>query len=229
MPALIGLSGLFGFVFCLVIFIIAAIRKKPKKTWVIGMPVCFALFVVGLAITPPRPESPADKKEPIAAVTESSKSEPKDSETTSSETLKSSPDDAPSETSDPEVSDTVSPKPTDVPQSTIAPSKTPEPEPKVSEPVQPTGEEIAKAYVKWIENQFSPWDGSHIDLVKLVKENMNDPKSFEHVETRYSDEKDGILIIMKFRGNNAFGGKVLNYVTAKADYKTNTIKIIPNE
>jgi hypothetical protein len=60
---------------------------------------------------------------------------------------------------------------------------------------------------------------------------MNDPDSFEHVETRYSinKNKDGILVIMKYRGNNAFGGKVLNYVTAKADYKTNILTIVSNE
>lgn len=88
-------------------------------------------------------------------------------------------------------------------------------------------EEQAKLdYQKWIEKQFSAWDGSHMGLVKLVKENMNDPKSFEHVETKFSDNGSGLTILMKFRGNNAFGGKVLNTVKGAADYKTNTIKII---
>lgn len=88
-------------------------------------------------------------------------------------------------------------------------------------------EEQAKMdYKEWIDNQFSAWDGSHMDLVNLVKGNMNDPKSFEHVETKYVDNGDNLTIFMKFRGTNAFGGKILNTVTGIADYKTSTIKIV---
>lgn len=127
MPTLIGLSGLFGFVVCLVIFIIAAIRKKPKKTGGIGMVVCFALFIVGLAITPPRPESPADKKEPIAAMAESSKPES-------------------------EASEPASLKLTETPQPTPTPSETPEPAPKASEP--PASEQV-QSEKKEIQVDFS--------------------------------------------------------------------------
>lgn len=81
-------------------------------------------------------------------------------------------------------------------------------------------------YDKWIESQFSPWDGSHMELVKLLKKNLNDPDSYEHVETKYWDQKDGILIKMTYRAKNAFGGLILQNVTAKADYKTNMINII---
>ena len=81
-------------------------------------------------------------------------------------------------------------------------------------------------YKEWIDSQFSAWDGSHVKLVELVKENMNDPKSFEHVETKYIDNGDSLTIFMKFRGTNAFGGKILNTVTGHADYKANNIKII---
>ncbi len=82
-------------------------------------------------------------------------------------------------------------------------------------------------YKKWVEYQFSAWDGSHIELVRLVKENMNDPGSFQHVETRYVDNGtgNGLTVYMKFRGKNAFGGLVINEVTATTDYKTNMIKI----
>lgn len=68
---------------------------------------------------------------------------------------------------------------------------------------------------------FSQWDGSHVELAKSVKNAMNDPSSYEHVETRYLDKKDGTLLVtMKFRGNNAFGGKVLNAVNAITDLKS---------
>ena len=105
MPALIGLLGLFGFVVCLVIFIVAAIRKKPKKIGAIGMAVCFILFVVGLAITPPRSDSLVDKLEPAAAIAENSTLEAEISEPVSSEpTEVSLAANALSEASEPETS-----------------------------------------------------------------------------------------------------------------------------
>ena len=39
----------------------------------------------------------------------------------------------------------------------------------------------------WINNQFSAWDGSHTVLKSLIKKNLNDEKSFEHIETTYID------------------------------------------
>lgn len=82
---------------------------------------------------------------------------------------------------------------------------------------------------KWIEkNLFSLWDGSHIGLVKYVKKNMNDPKSYEHVETKYKDNGTHIYINMTFRGNNAFGGKVINRIEATSDYEGNIIKVLSN-
>lgn len=76
-----------------------------------------------------------------------------------------------------------------------------------------------------IEEQFSEGDGSHYNLVQLVKDNMNDADSFEHVETKYgvNEEEGTVNLRMKFRGNNAFGQKVLNTVTATADIETGEI------
>jgi hypothetical protein len=118
------------------------------------------------------------------------------------------------------------------------PTKTPEPTPSPEPTLSP--EEVAKkAHDDWVEAQFSLWDGSHIELVKLVKENMNDPKSFEHAETKYlvlstQEQIDtlgrgnigDLYIYMKFRGANAFGGTILSEVEAVADYKNNTITIL---
>lgn len=67
-----------------------------------------------------------------------------------------------------------------------------------------------------IEAQFSAWNGSHINLVTAVKRRMNDPKSFKHVETRYGDKGDHLIVVMQFRGKNAFGGLILSEVVAKA-------------
>lgn len=79
-----------------------------------------------------------------------------------------------------------------------------------------------------IKSQFSSWDGSHRNFVKLVKKNMNDPDSFDHVETRYAvlSNNSGIQVSMKFRGKNAFGGTVLNHLTAQFDMNGNFIRMV---
>jgi hypothetical protein len=79
---------------------------------------------------------------------------------------------------------------------------------------------------KRIERQFSGWNGCHYNLEKYVKDNMNDPDSYQHIETRYSDEGEYLLVATKFRGNNAFGGKVINYITAKVSLHGKILEII---
>ena len=83
----------------------------------------------------------------------------------------------------------------------------------------------AKAYKAWVEGQFSLWDGSNTYLVDLIKKNLNDDKSFKHVETTYSDKGTYLIVKMTYRASNAFGATILQNVTAKADYKTNTITV----
>jgi hypothetical protein len=87
-------------------------------------------------------------------------------------------------------------------------------------------EEAKAAYQAWVKDQFSAWDGSNRYLVNLVKEHLNDPKSFEHVDTSYADMGDHLIIKMKYRAKNGFGGLVLQNVTGKADYKTQMISVI---
>ena len=76
-------------------------------------------------------------------------------------------------------------------------------------------EEIQK---KKSEDQFHPWDGSHIKLERYIKtELMNDPDSYDHVESGYTVEDGKLYVMVTFRGNNAFGGKVKNKVLAICD------------
>lgn len=72
-----------------------------------------------------------------------------------------------------------------------------------------------------ISKAFSAWDGSNKNLVASVKEVMNDPESFEHVETRYREQGDSLFLIMTFRGKNAFGGVITNTVTCFSDLNGN--------
>ena len=77
-----------------------------------------------------------------------------------------------------------------------------------------------------IRSQFSPWDGSHYRLEKYIKDNLNDPDSYKHVETRCIDKGDYLVVITKYRGKNAFGAVVTEIMTAKVDLSTNNIEII---
>ena len=63
-------------------------------------------------------------------------------------------------------------------------------------------------------------------LVKLVKENLNDPKSFKHVETVYRDNGSYLTVKMTYRAKNAFEGLVFQNVTAESDYETQYISIV---
>ena len=101
----------------------------------------------------------------------------------------------------------------------------------------------------WIRNQFSAWDGSHVELEKLIISNLNDEKSYEHIETTYrdiatEDDRDEINQILadsgytqraqvgdlftqpQFSAKNAFGGVIKNTAFGIASYSDNTITLI---
>ncbi|MGC9422697.1 hypothetical protein [Vibrio sp.] len=77
-----------------------------------------------------------------------------------------------------------------------------------------------------ISRQFSSWNGSHRNLVSHIKRQMNDPSSFEHVETVYWDKGNHLIVRTTFRGKNAFGGVVLNSVTAKVSLDGKVLEIM---
>ena len=77
-----------------------------------------------------------------------------------------------------------------------------------------------------IDKGFSAWNGSHLELTKYIKTIMNDPKSYEHVKTTYSDQGDSLIVRATFRGKNAFGGVVVNWISAKCSIDGTIIEII---
>ncbi|MBD3339395.1 MAG: hypothetical protein GF353_09820 [Candidatus Lokiarchaeota archaeon] len=86
-----------------------------------------------------------------------------------------------------------------------------------------TAEEIRK---EEIGKHFSAWDGSHRGLTAYIKKSMHDPSSYEHVETVYWDRGDHLIVKTTFRGKNAFGGVVKNWIQAKVDLNGNVIDVI---
>lgn len=77
-----------------------------------------------------------------------------------------------------------------------------------------------------IEQQFSSWDGSHVALERIIKKSMNNPDSYKHVETKYGDMGDYIVVSTTFRGTNPFGGVVTNTVRAKFTLNGDLIEIL---
>lgn len=77
-----------------------------------------------------------------------------------------------------------------------------------------------------IEKQFSAWDGSHTNLTRVIKEAMNDPKSYKHVETVYWDMGDCLVVQTTFRGTNAFGGVVKSIVKAQVSLDGDVLEIM---
>ncbi|OHX65033.1 hypothetical protein [Flammeovirga pacifica] len=58
-------------------------------------------------------------------------------------------------------------------------------------------------------------DGAIIAVVEEVKKKMNDPDSFEHVETSVFEKGKNLQALMKYREINTYGAKELKEVQAK--------------
>lgn len=52
MGMIIGLIGMFGFLVCLVLLIVALMKKGNKNKYLKGLGITFILFIVGIALTP---------------------------------------------------------------------------------------------------------------------------------------------------------------------------------
>lgn len=79
-------------------------------------------------------------------------------------------------------------------------------------------EETARKARETAENKekgfhcLSSWDGSHRQFVAATKRLLNDPDSFDHVETRVTrrNASGKHEIYMEFSAKNAFGGRIKN-------------------
>lgn len=76
-----------------------------------------------------------------------------------------------------------------------------------------TAEEIRQDEIR---AAFSAWDGSHRELERWIKKNIKDPRSYEHIETRFGMDGDTVIVATTYRAKNSFGGYVVNTATAKA-------------
>ena len=106
-----------------------------------------------------------------------------------------------------------------------------------------------KAHDDWISSQFSIWNGSHEALESLIKDNLNDERSYKHIETRYvsiDDEAqktkinsalkqygysqrvdiDDLFIITEFSAKNAFNATIKYTAIGIASYSQSTITLV---
>lgn len=71
---------------------------------------------------------------------------------------------------------------------------------------------------------FSAYDGSSYAVEARIKEEMNDPDSYQHVKTVVTPVSDGYMVFCKFRGKNNFNATITQSVNAKLDKKGNIIR-----
>jgi len=211
MDVLLGLGSVLGFLICVVMVVVSAIKKTGKtKRWAAGVTICFVGFIVAVSMpsSPSTPSTPTttdvDQQKEVVKITDADKA------LMIKNQYKLFTEDELKQFG--EIEDKYFNHLTDAEKAEV----------------KTDFERLyaQKKYQAWIKEQFSAWDGSHRGLVDLVKKNLNDPKSFDHEETTYKDMKDHLIVKMTYRAKNAFGGLILQNVTAKADYKTNTITII---
>lgn len=64
---------------------------------------------------------------------------------------------------------------------------------------------------------LSQLDGSNLKLIASLKQNLRNPSSFEHIQTRITerDEKGEHVAAMKYRAENGFGGMTIGYVKGR--------------
>lgn len=89
-----------------------------------------------------------------------------------------------------------------------------------------TAEQIREDQIK---KYFDVWDGSHTNLTKVIKDSLNDPKSYQHDKTLYFDRGDHLIVETTFRTKNKYGGMVTYQIKAKTDLSGNVLQIISNK
>ena len=108
---------------------------------------------------------------------------------------------------------------------------------------------VTRPYRRWVGDQFNVWNGSHIELTKLIKQNLNDEKSYKHIETTYSEITDqfllesnkqflenlgytyelelfDVVIVTEFSAKNAFNATIKSTAIGVASYNHQTVTLL---
>ena len=79
-----------------------------------------------------------------------------------------------------------------------------------------------------IDQQFSHWDGSHMEVEAAIKQQMKNPDSFKHVETRYVEVPKGLIVTTTYRGTNSFNAVVTQTAVAEVDLRGRVLSLTVN-
>lgn len=75
-----------------------------------------------------------------------------------------------------------------------------------------------------LKRLFSAYDNSCPTIERAIKKSMNNPKSYEHVETKYDIKGESIMVYCKFRGTNAFNAIVQGVAYGVIDFDGNLLE-----
>ncbi|HCR1105332.1 TPA: hypothetical protein OMU21_002842 [Klebsiella aerogenes] len=71
------------------------------------------------------------------------------------------------------------------------------------------------------------FDSSYIPITRDIKNKMNDPSSFKHLETRYrfmlDDSAPYAIVTTVYQGKNSYGATVKNSIKAKVDLASGSV------
>lgn len=104
----------------------------------------------------------------------------------------------------------------------------------------------------WFTDQLSIWDGSHKEFEKLIKKNLNDEKSYKHIETNFHDISNkeilklvndvlseaklkqrvklgDFFIVTEFSAKNAFSATIKSIAFGIVSYEKKTITLVAIE
>lgn len=76
-----------------------------------------------------------------------------------------------------------------------------------------------------INRQFAGFSGANRYVEDYIKERMNDPDSYKHIQTTYKDKGSYILVYTRFRGTNSIGAIIVQSATAKVDIDGNVLSL----
>lgn len=95
-----------------------------------------------------------------------------------------------------------------------------------SSPPQTQPQTPEQARAEQIRQHFNGWSGAHEGLERLVQSELLSPDSYEHIETRYWDKSDHLIVNMKYQAENAFGVQIQHFVKAKTTTDGRVLEII---
>lgn len=97
-----------------------------------------------------------------------------------------------------------------------------------SEPIEKTAYEIeAEKIIEAEKAREKKIDYALTELKMRVQKKMKDPDSFETIAREWDrkDKGDTVKLLLKFRGNNSFGGKAVSTVLANYYFNIDQLEI----